>query len=347
MAKNSLCPKKNRKSSSDVRRRIRAGGVAVVCRRRHGRRGPCPGARSGSDVGAGAERGNRPARRRRLRRAHQGRPRRPPGAGGAGRPGAARRRTRPPGRIYPLQEPGPVDRLQRPARRRRHDRGARFAQRSSARSGLRLLRASSQSRPGAPLPGGAAEGRRRVRAPVAGARAWRPSATTEGARRAAHRRHPRRRSLPQHRHRGARRFQARLRHPEVDRGRKARGPAAGRCGDRAGQDRRQAGAADAGGAAAGRRRGRCSRRWQRRSACSASTAPPTLATCRRCCASPTTIPAIRSWCGRRRPASAPSPSRATPRRSPCCSPTASRRATRSARRSRWRWQRWRCATRRC
>ena len=98
-----------------------------------------------------------------------------------------------------------------------------------------------------------------------------------GASGAAARGGARRGLFPERRHRGARRPQGAIRLRRVDRRRQARRAAPGRCGDRAGEDWRQARAGDAGRASSGRRRGRRSRRSPPPSACSASIARRTRA----------------------------------------------------------------------
>ena len=98
-----------------------------------------------------------------------------------------------------------------------------------------------------------------------------------GAPGAAARGRARRGLLPERRHRGARRPQGAIRLRRARRRRQARRAAPGRCGDGAGQDRRQARAGDAGRASSARRRGRRSRRSRPPSACSASIAGRTRA----------------------------------------------------------------------
>ena len=219
------------------------------------------------------------------------------------------------GRLRSLPQPGAADRLQRSARRRSDARGHGLAERSPARSGLRLLRAASRSRVDSAVPRRAREGNRRLRAAGDHPGAGRGRRRSQGARRAARRRDARRRFFPQHGDRSARRLQARLRHRQADRDRQARRSAAGRCGDGAGEDWRQAGAGGAGGVAAHAAR---------------KELQPTLAAAicllgvncsshlgyldkgpRR---SPTTIPVTRSWCARRRRPCRHRHRRATPTR---------------------------------
>ena len=131
------------------------------------------------------------------------------------------------------------------------------------------------------------------------------------------------------------------------RGRKARRPAPGRCGAGAREDRRQAGARDAGGAAAHRatqiaaddRGGDLPARRQLR------VAPAAISTRR--CGSPSTTPGSRSCCAARPPALAALAASGNRRRCDMLLDVGhSVDATRRARRSRWRWAPSRCGTRR-